>query len=412
MNWQNMVSQTMKKIGSSDVAEMFRITAHPDLISLAFGLPDPALFPIEDYQAATEAVLTRHGQQALQYNTTEGLPYLRELLVERLGAEGVSCPAGIENVVLTTGSQQALDLLGRLLLDPGDTVIVEAPTYMAALGAFDLMQPRYEAIEMDANGLRIDLLTEKLAELKSQGRRVKFLYTIPNFHNPAGVTMSLERRRQLIALAEQENFLIIEDDPYGRLRYQGTSLPSLKSLDQSEHVIMLRTFSKTLAPGLRTGYVVGNARLLSSLAALKGAVDLCSPAFNQYIVAHLLASGAMEAYLAKAITTYQIKESAMHQALEEFMQPLGAEWNRPEGGMFYWLRLPEKLDSAELFGAALEQGIAYMNGASFYPGRKGGHNCMRLNFTQHSPERLKEGLARLAQVVEQKLAENLVAATK
>jgi 2-aminoadipate transaminase len=401
MNTERWLSETARGAQASDIRELLKLTARPDMISLAGGLPDPALFPVEEYEAAMSRVMTAHGRQALQYSTTEGLTELRELLVQNLAGEGIECPDGIENIILTTGSQQALELVGKLFIEPGDTILVEAPSYLGAIQAFSLRQPRYEAVEMDGQGLKVDLLAEKVAALKKEGRAPKFLYTVPTFQNPAGVCLSLERRKALLELAECEDFLIIEDDPYGRLRFRGEPLPSLKSLDQSGRVISLRTFSKTLAPGLRTGYMIGNPEFLRRIVILKQSADLCSPALTQYIILEMLKDGAMEKYIQKVIQVYGHKEAVMAAALKATQAETGASWNEPEGGMFFWLQLPEGLDAGNLLFKALEAGVAYVKGPAFYTDEKSGRNCLRLNFSQPSESQIERGIERLALIIQE-----------
>jgi 2-aminoadipate transaminase len=400
MNPERWLSGTAKSAQASDIRELLKLTARPDMISLAGGLPDPALFPVAEYQAAMSSVMAAHGPQALQYSTTEGLTELRTLLVEHLAGEGLVCPDGIDNLILTTGSQQALELLGKLLIEPGDTVLIEAPSYLGAIQAFSLRQPNYAPVEMDGQGLRLDLLEARLAELKRAGRAPKFLYTIPTFQNPAGVSLSLERRQALVELAEREDFLIIEDDPYGRLRFRGEALPSLKSLDRSGRVICLRTFSKTLAPGLRTGYVIGAPEFLRRLVILKQSSDLCSPALTQYVILEMLQTGAMERYIKKVIEVYGRKEAVMAQALREHQAATGASWNEPEGGMFFWLQLPDGLEAGPLLPRALEAGVAYVKGPAFYTDAAGGRDCLRLNFSQPSVAQIEQGVGRLASIIQ------------
>lgn len=401
MNTERWLSETARNAHASDIRELLKLTARPDMISLAGGLPDPALFPVEEYTAAMDRLMASHGRQALQYSTTEGLTELRELLVQNLAGEGIECPDGIENVILTTGSQQALELLGKVFIEPGDTILIEAPSYLGAIQAFSLRQPRYEAVEMDGQGLKVDLLAEKLAQLKKEGRAPKFLYTVPTFQNPAGVCLSLERRKALLELADREDFLVIEDDPYGRLRFRGEPLPSLKSLDKSGRVISLRTFSKTLAPGLRTGYVIGNPEFLRRIVILKQSADLCSPALTQYIILEMLQTGAMERYIEKVIQSYGQKETVMAAALKATQAQTGASWNEPEGGMFFWLQLPEGLNAGNLLFKAVEAGVAYVKGPAFYTDETSGLNCMRLNFSQPSPSQIERGIERLASIIQE-----------
>jgi len=404
MSWEDRLSETAKAAKASDIRELLKLTAQPGMISFAGGLPDPNLFPINEYEEALARVMELHGPAALQYGMTEGLTSLRTQLVQHLIDEGITCPETIENVILTTGSQQALDLLGLLLLDPGDTVLVEGPSYLGALQAFSLRQPNFEAVEMDASGLRIDLLADRIADLKRAGRPAKFLYTIPTFQNPTGITMTLERRQQLVKLALREDLLIIEDDPYGRLRFRGEALPSLKSLDACDMVISLRTFSKTLAPALRTGYVVGPPNLLRRLVILKQAADLCSPTLNHYVIAEMLQNGAMERYIQHVIKVYGHKETMMAAALEAHLGQTGTRWTEPDGGMFFWLELPDGLDSGALLAQALEVGVAYVKGVAFYSDGVSGSNCLRLNFSQPNVSQIESGIARLATIIKASLA--------
>ncbi|HEX2911694.1 MAG TPA: PLP-dependent aminotransferase family protein [Chloroflexia bacterium] len=403
MNWENLQSDTARAARASDIRELLKLTARPDMISFAGGLPDPALFPVAEYEAAMQRVMENNGAQALQYSTTEGLTELRQELVRRLADEQINCAGGIDEIILTTGSQQALDLLALLLINPGDTILVEAPSYLGALQAFNLRQPHYESVEMDGEGLRIDLLEAKLAELKREGRQPKFLYTVPTFQNPAGVTLTLERRRALLELARRENFLIIEDDPYGRLRFRGEALPSLKSLDTDGRVITLRTFSKTLAPGLRTGYIIGDPEILRRVVILKQAADLCSPALTHYIILEMLKSGAMERYIERVVEVYREKEEVMATELEARLGGSPVRWNEPDGGMFFWLTLPHDIDCNALLLQSLEAGVAYVRGAAFYTDGISGLNCMRLNFSQPSPEKIKLGIERLATIIQASL---------
>lgn len=403
MNWESWLSETAKGAHASDIRELLKLTARPDMISFAGGLPDPALFPVAEYKEAMGKVMDQFGRQALQYSTTEGLTELRLELVRLLEQDGITCPDGIENVILTTGSQQALDLLARLFINPGDTILVEAPSYLGAIQAFSLCNPRYEAVEMDGQGLRIDLLETKLAELKREGLHPKFLYTVPTFQNPAGVALSLERRKALVELAERENFIIIEDDPYGKLRFRGEALPALKSFDQSGRVITLRTFSKTLAPGLRTGYVIGAPEFLRKIVILKQAADLCSPAMTQYIIMEMLKSGAMERYTQKVIEVYRHKEEVMAGALQAGLGGSPVRWNEPDGGMFFWVTLPEGMDAGAMLTDAIEAGVAYVKGAAFYTDGMSGTNCLRLNFSQPSPAQIETGVGKLAALIDAKL---------
>lgn len=404
MDWNDWLSDTAQGARASDIRELLKLTAQPHMISLAGGLPDPNIFPLQEYQAVLGQVLAKHGANALQYSPTEGISLLREAMLANLRQEGLKLP-DISNLLFTSGSQQALELIGQLLINPGDVMLVEAPTYVGALQAFNPRQPHYELAAMDSEGLQIEQLQVQIQQLKRQSQHPKLLYTIPTFQNPTGVTMSLARRQALIELAERENFLIIEDDPYSQLRFAGQQMPSLKQLadaQNSERVVLLRTFSKTVAPGLRTGYVVGPSELLRKLAILKQGADLCSSALNQFFIYELLNTNLMQEYVERARATYRDKASVMSTSLQNAgLKELGVTWTEPQGGMFLWVQLPDALDAGQLLARAIELGVAYVKGAAFYPenGAGLGSNCFRLNFSQPSPTQIQTGIARLAEVV-------------
>lgn len=405
LNWNDWLSDTAQHMRASDIRELLKIVARPEIISFAGGLPDPQLFPLEAYREAADYALNHYGSKVLQYSAAEGITELRERLVELLAKENISCPDGKDNIVITTGSQQALELLGAALLNPGDTLLVEAPSYTGALQAFSLRRPAFEAVEIDEQGLQVDKLALKIAELKKSGRRPRVLYTIPTFQNPAGTCMSLERRHALLKLAETEDLVIIEDDPYGKLRFSGEALPSLKSLDSAGRVVSLRTFSKTLAPAMRTGYVIGAAPIIAKLVILKQAADLCSPAFNQYLILRLIENGVMDSYIQTVAKKYGAKANRMLEVLNTEIARYGAQWNTPEGGMFIWLTLPDGLDSAVLLQEALEGGVAFVKGAAFYPENYAhlGKSHFRLNFSHPSLEQIESGITRLGKVLEKQL---------
>jgi 2-aminoadipate transaminase len=399
-NWQEFLSATALAAKASDIRELLKLTARPDVISFAGGLPDPTLFPIAEYEKSANNILEKYGSQALQYSVTEGQVELRTELVRRLEEDGIKCEHGVENLLITTGSQQALDLITKTFIDPGDVVLVEAPSYLGALQAFSQQRPEFHAILQDKDGLIIERLAEKLAELKAVGKKPKFLYTVPNFQNPSGVCMSAERRHALIKLSQEEDLIIIEDDPYGKLRFRGDHLPSLKSLDRTGRVLSLRTFSKTLTPGLRTGYVIGDPLILRRLAILKQASDLCTPALSQYIILDMLERGMMEAYTHQVIEVYRAKEETMVAALKEHCSEV-ARWNEPDGGMFLWVELTrEGADCEKTLPKALAEGVAYVNGTAFYTDNGiSGHNFLRLSFSQPLEEKIVLGVERLGKIL-------------
>lgn len=392
--WDSRFAQRTQRITSSAVRDLLKLTEQPDFISFAGGLPAPEVFPVEEVAAATERVLVEHGARVLQYGTTEGYRPLRELIAAQLSDEHVQ--VNVENVLVTAGSQQALDLLGKVLVDANDRIVVESPTYLAALQAWSIYEPIYLEAPADDDGLRPSELEPLLQQEPT------FLYCQPNFQNPSGTTLTLERRRQLVALAQRYGVPIVEDDPYHALRFEGDHLPSLLSLAGEQRndasvddmvAVYIGTFSKTLAPGLRVGWIVGPRVLINKLAQMKQATDLHTSTFNQALVAQLLRDGVVERQSARVAKLYGERRDVMLQALHDHF-PAGVRWTRPQGGMFLWATLPAGINTAELLRAAVEQKVAFVPGASFFPGGQPA-NTMRLNFSNAAPERIREGIKRL-----------------
>ncbi len=399
IHWDERYARRARLMTGSAIRELLKLTEQPDFISLAGGLPAPESFPIAEVATAAQAILRERGTQALQYGATEGYRPLRELIARRMSGGGLT--VAVENVLITSGSQQALDLLGKVFLDAGDRVLVESPTYLAALQAWNGYEATYLEAPMDGAGLDPDALGSHL-------RRVpKFIYCVPNFQNPTGVTLALDRRHRLVQLAAAHGVPIVEDDPYGALRFEGDPLPSLLALVGASDngasgrdaggVIHLSTFSKTLAPGLRVGWVVAPAEVIARLALAKQGTDLHTGTLDQCIVHELLAGGQIEAGLGAIVARYRERRDAMLAALTEHF-PATARWTHPDGGMFVWVTLPPGADAVELLPAAIEQGVAFVPGAAFYP-NGGGERTLRLNFSNASPERITEGIARLGAVL-------------
>ena len=399
IRWEERYARRAQGRSGSAIRELLKLTEQPDLISLAGGLPAPESFPIAAIAAAAQTILYDHGAQALQYGATKGYRPLRELIARRLSNDTVTLTA--ENILITSGSQQALDLLGKVFLDSGDRVLVESPTYLAALQAWNSYEATYLEAPMDDAGLDPDALAEQLAQ------HPKFVYCVPSFQNPTGVTLSLERRHRLLALAAEHGVPIVEDDPYGALRFEGTPLPTLLTLaGNTEHgtagrdlagVIYLSTFSKTLAPGLRVGWVAAPTAIIGRLALAKQGTDLHTGTLDQYIIHELLSGGQIEAGIGAIVARYRERRDVMLAALSEHF-PETARWTHPDGGMFLWVTLPDGADATEILLAAIEQGVAFVPGSAFYP-NGGGANTMRLNFSNASPERIVEGIARLGAVL-------------
>lgn len=379
----------MAAMKPSSIRELLKMTERPDVISFAGGLPAPELFPVEEIRMAVERVFAEGGSQAFQYGITEGVASLRELIVAEMADRAViSTP---DEVLITTGSQQALDLLGKIFLDPGDVILTETPTYLAAIQAFQCFQASFRSVATDDQGI----VPEAVDELATDGR-VRFLYVIPNFQNPSGRTLSLERRKQLVEIAQRRNLIIVEDDPYCRLRYRGQHLPPIKSFDEDGRVIYLSTLSKTVAPGFRTGWIVASKAIREKLVIAKQAADLHTSSFDQLVLARYLRDFDNRRHVDKVCAAYGERYTAMDKALGQYMSS-GYTWTQPEGGMFLWVSGPPALDTSSFLGLAIENGVAFVPGADFFPGG-GGRNNMRLNFSNANPEFIRTGVARLAAI--------------
>jgi 2-aminoadipate transaminase len=386
---------------------MLKYTQRPEVISFAGGMPAPELFPLERFREAADRVLAdaRAGQSAMQYSTTEGYLPLRALIVRHTARYGINARA--ENVLITTGSQQALDLIAKLFINPGDRILVEAPTYLGALQAFDVMGARYASVPMDDQGLQ----TASYNFSRAIAERPKFMYLLPNFQNPSGVTLPVERRQAVAMLAREHGIPIVEDDPYGQLRYEGTHLPPLLRLDQEVgashsagslnqgNVIYLSTFSKTLAPGLRLGWVIAPAEVIARLAQLKQAADLHTSTFVQQLVFETAREGILDKHIRRLRAAYRERRDVMLATLGAEM-PLGASWTHPAGGLFVWLKLPEGMDSEALLQRALQRDVAFVPGTAFFAERSEGQRYCRLNFSNSQPELIREGIRRLASVLQ------------
>ncbi len=396
--WTNLYASRVSKMRSSEIREMMAVTGRPDVISFAGGLPDTRVFPVNQIVEATQRVMLREGPEALQYGTTEGHEPLKRHIVGMMSEWGVD--VGIDDLIITDGAQQALEFLGKIFISRNDVIIVEAPSYVGALQAFSGYEPTVVAIPLDGSGMRTDILAERLEELAKLGKQPKFLYTIPNFQNPAGVTLIEERRREIVKLSEIYGFIVIEDDPYGRLRFSGDDVPLLRSMDES--VIYLGTFSKIFAPGMRLGWVIAPKAVLEKLILAKQAANLCSSSFVQRVTEEYMSQFDWRQNVEVLIDLYRERRNAMLAALEEFF-PEGATWSHPQGGLFIWASLPEGLDSGEMLAEAIREAkVAYLSGRACYVG-KGGDNSMRLNFSYCSTETIEEGIKRLGAVIKGQL---------
>jgi 2-aminoadipate transaminase len=378
-------------MSASEVRALFAVASRPEVVSLAGGMPFVEAIPAEHVLEAVQAVMRDRGATALQYGGGQGDALLRERLVALMQAEDVS--ADPEDVVVTTGAQQALDLLGKIFIDPGDEVAVEAPAYVGALSAFSAYEPRFLTVELDDEGMVVDDLEQALL----RGARPTFVYTVPNFGNPAGVTMSLRRRHQLIALCREASIPIVEDNPYGMLRFEGEALPCLRTLDP-DNVIYLGTVSKVFSPGVRVGWALGPPSVVHRLVLAKEAADLCGSAFTMLVTERYFADERWRTTLSTLVNVYRSRRNAMLEALEEHF-PRGSSWTRPAGGFYVWVTLPEYLDAHSMLAAAVERRVAYVPGTAFYPDDRG-RDRMRLAFCYPAEDRIREGIARLGSLLE------------
>lgn len=396
-NLEQIYSVSIAGMKRSVIRELLKLTQRPDIISFAGGLPSPDSFPIDDIEKITCEMLKEEGKQALQYGATEGDTKLRKLLVEKYKKDGLNLT--VDNLIITTASQQGLDLLGKIFVNRGDKVIVGLPSYLGALSAFGSYGAEFVGIPLDKDGMRSDILEQKLEELMKAGTPPKFIYIIPDFQNPAGITMPEYRRKEIIALAHKYDLLIVEDSPYREIRFEGKHLPTMYELDNSGQVILLGTFSKTFAPGFRIGWVIAHEAIVDKFVVAKQAADLCTPPFVQKIAARYMEKGLFEKNILKTIAMYREKRNVMLESFREHM-PKGVTWTEPEGGLFLFLTMPEHLDAEKLFPLAIAKNVAYVLGSAFYCDG-GGKNTMRLNFSFSSKDEIREGVKRLAAVIKE-----------
>ncbi|MGN6371661.1 MAG: PLP-dependent aminotransferase family protein [Solirubrobacteraceae bacterium] len=412
--YEALFAQRTRGMRSSAMRDMMSLTERPEVISLAGGLPDTSTFAPELYAKLMSQVAARSTARALQYGPTEGMACTVECIVEVMRAEGTSVDP--DEVLVTTGGQQVIDLMCKAFIDPGDVIVAEAPTYPGAVPTFDAYEADVVQIEMDADGMPIDELEDTLDRLEGQGRRPKFIYTIPNFQNPGGVTMSLPRRRRLVEVARERELLVLEDNPYGLLRYEGDPLPTLHSLDAqhakrggaSDFVSYLGTFSKILSPGVRLGWAVAPRPVLEKLNLCKQGADLCSSPVTQLFVAEYFKERARDgrpawlAYLDSLKVLYRSRRDAMLDALEKHFGS-SAQWTRPQGGLFIWATLPDYIDTTDLLARALEsEAVAFVPGRSAYLDGRGA-SSMRLNFAGMPEEDIREGIRRIGKVVREQV---------
>ncbi|TNF38221.1 MAG: PLP-dependent aminotransferase family protein [Bacteroidetes bacterium] len=389
-------SQLMKK---SAIREILKLTQRPDMISFAGGLPSPDSFPIEDIKRVTAEVLEQEGKAALQYGTTEGDIKLRTLLAERHRKDGLNLSP--ENIIITTGSQQALDLCGKIFINRGDVVICGLPSYLGGLNAFSNYGAVLKGIQLDDHGMRPDLLEKTITSLKKEGKTIKFIYIIPDFQNPTGVTLPLARRLEIIRIAERHDLIIVEDSPYRDVRFAGSPEPLMSSLDTHGRVLTLNTFSKILAPGFRLAWVTGHREIIDKMVTAKQAADLCTPPFVQKITARYIEQGLLDINLRKTIELYRRRRDYMLKCFREQM-PEGVKWTEPDGGLFLFVTLPPAMDAARLLEKAIRKNVAFVCGSVFYCNNEG-HNTMRINFSFADEKDTCEGIRRLAEVIREEM---------
>lgn len=398
MKIEEFFSSRVAGMRSSEIRELLKLLDRPEMISFAGGLPNPDAFPIEKMKRVVNHVMEVHAREALQYGTTEGHAKLREVICggmnDHFGVSGLD----MQNIMITNGSQQALNLLSQLFLDPGDIVLTSDPTYLGAILTFRSYQAEIESVPMDDQGIRIDMLEERLAQLAKKNKLPKFVYLIPSFQNPTGVTIPEKNRRAIYRLSAHYDILLIEDDPYGLLRFEGEPVPLIKSMDVTQHVVYLGTFSKILAPGYRVAWMIAPGQIISRATIAKQAQDLCTNTFGQYCVFEAIYHDVLFPHIAEIIRLYKGKRDRMLAAMDQYF-PEDISYTRPQGGMFLWVTLPEDYNSLDLLKKAVDKNVAYVIGAPFFP-NGGGHNTFRLNYSYASDDHIEEGIRRLSDAIQ------------
>jgi len=396
INYEPLFSNSAKSMKRSEIRELLKLTARPGIISFAGGLPAPDLFPVQEILEVTRAVMEREGKTALQYGPNHGDTRLREELAKMMRQDGVNISSN--NLLIVTSSQQGLDLTGRIFIDPGDVVMTSRPTYVGAIQAFNSYGAKMIGIDQDEEGTQTAVLEAEIEKLAAKGIKPKFIYEVPDFQNPSGITMTLKRRQELLRIAETYDLIIVEDSPYRQLRFEGRTEPSLLGMN-SERVLGLYTFSKILLPGFRLGWMAGPNDLIQKAVTAKQSVDLCSPPFNQAILYEYLKRGLLTKQIEVIIKAYREKRDFMLEMLNRHMPKRpGVKWTQPQGGLFLWVTLPEGMDTAEMFHSAIEKQVAYVVGTAFYPDG-GGRNSFRMNFSYSSKAEIEEGVKRLGEVI-------------
>jgi DNA-binding transcriptional MocR family regulator len=391
-----LFAKRMENLGGSAVREILKLTQKPNIISFAGGLPSPESFPVEELREITDKVYRDYGVQVLQYGITEGYQPLLEFLSGWLKT-AKHIEAEPEEIQITSGSQQGIDLVSKVFLNAGDEVVIESPSYLSAFQVFNLYRAKYIPIDSDEEGMK----TDTLGKLLEEGHRPKIVYTVATYQNPTGITLSMDRRKALLELADKYNFFIIEDNPYGELAFDGEEIPTLKSLDKTGRVFYLGSFSKIVSPGLRLGYVVAKPEIRKKITVAKQASDVHSSNLSQYIIYEYCRRGCLPAQIKKICALYKVKRDAMLKALEESF-PAEAGWTRPQGGLFIWVELPQTCNCTDLLARAVSRGVAFVPGNPFFVDNSG-QNTMRLNFSNASLDQINEGIGMLGTVIKEYL---------
>lgn len=389
-------SKRMERMQASEIRELLKLTAQPDIISFAGGLPAPELFPVEEIAKVSHDLVMKEGRQLLQYATTEGRPTLRAKIAKRM-EEKYHAQVDVDEILITTGSQQCLDFAGKLFLDPGDVVLCESPSYLGALNAFNAYEPNFVEVPTDNGGL----IPEELDKILATTPNCKFIYVIPDFQNPTGRTWSLERRKKFMEVVNKYDLPVLEDNPYGELRYEGEILPSLKSLDTKGLVMFLGTFSKIFCPGLRLGWVAGAKEVVSEFVKIKQSADLHTSNFDQGVADAYMDAYDLDAHVSKIVALYKSRRDLILKTMaEEF--PAGVEWTHPEGGLFLWLTLPEGVSARKVFDKCIEMKVAAVIGDAFYPNQKTDRS-MRINYSNMPEDKIVEGIKRMAKAIKESM---------
>ena len=395
----HFLSRSAKSMKRSAIREILKLLEKPDMISFAGGLPAPETFPIDDLKKIAVEVLDKDGANALQYGTTEGDPLLRKILVERYNRQGLNIE--MKNLIITSGSQQGLDLISKILLDQDDYVLCGLPSYLGGLSAFSAYGAKLKGIPLDDFGMKPDELEKAITILKGMGRRIKFIYVIPDFQNPAGITLPESRRLKIIEIAEKFDLLIVEDNPYREIRFEGKPQKLIFNLDKSGRVITLCTFSKIFAPGFRVGWVISQPEILDKIVQAKQSADLCTSAFVQKILARYIEKGLLDIKLPETIALYRERRNHMLECFRKYM-PDKVKWTEPQGGLFLFVTMPASLDAGLILKKAIDNNVAFVDGATFFC-NDSGHNTMRINFSYSGKDDIEKGVQRLANVIKDEL---------